>query len=287
MTGQNSRSPLGVRQNSMTTSAANEVYTSNDSTPEYRSAEPRNESSRLTDTAAATRLTAITPSTSRPVHPVGRTGERRSPASHNPPATTTVIHSTASFGSPKASASQGLKVSAANAGPTTTTTRAQSWNRARFIARARLASQRHADDRLVERHRPGRSEEPGVAEVEDPAVAGNEPVPLSGRGGQGLDDRLVQRHLPGGPEERGAATEREDPAVGGHQPVTQPVWRRRHAHDRLVQRHRPGRTEEPSVTEREHPAIARHQPIARTGRRRRHAHDRLAQRHRPGRTEEP
>src|SRR3954453_10177079 len=181
MTGQNSRSPPGSRQNSMTISAANEAYTSNDSTPEYRSADPRNESSRLTETAAATRLTAMTASTSQPVQPVGSTGERRSPANHNPPAITPAIQNTASFAKPKASASQGLKASAARAGPTTTTPLAQSWNRARFTSRARLGSQRHTDDRLFERHPAGRPEESGVAEGEDAAVSGDQPVALSGR----------------------------------------------------------------------------------------------------------
>ena len=64
----------------------------------------------------------------------------------------------------------------------------------------------------------GRTEEPGVTEGEDPAVAGHEPVALAGRGGGHADDRLVEADVAGRAEE-GGVTEGEDPAVGGHQPV--------------------------------------------------------------------
>src|SRR5439155_10557555 len=77
---------------------------------------------------------------------------------------------------------------------------------------------RCADDRLVEGDAPGGAEEAGVAEAEDPAVGGDEPVALSGGAGGSSHDRLVEGDALGGAEGAGVA-EAEDPAVGGVEPV--------------------------------------------------------------------
>src|SRR5436853_479471 len=77
---------------------------------------------------------------------------------------------------------------------------------------------RRADDRLVEGDAPRGAEKAGVAEAEDPAVGGDEPVALTGGAGGSSHDRLVEGDAPRGAEEAGVA-EAEDPAVGGDEPV--------------------------------------------------------------------
>ena len=57
-----------------------------------------------------------------------------------------------------------------------------------------------------------------VAEAEDAAVAGDEPIPAAGDGGRDADDRALQRDAAHGTVEGGGA-EAEDPAVGADQPV--------------------------------------------------------------------
>ena len=64
----------------------------------------------------------------------------------------------------------------------------------------------------------GRAEERGVAEGEDAAVGGDEPVAVAGGRGGHADDRLVQLHVAGRAVEPRVA-EGEDPAVGGDEPV--------------------------------------------------------------------
>jgi len=76
----------------------------------------------------------------------------------------------------------------------------------------------HPDDRLVERHRPRRTEETGIAEGEDPPVGGHQPVAPARRVGSHPDDGLVQFEVAGGAEEPGPA-EGEDPSVGAGQEV--------------------------------------------------------------------
>src|SRR3954451_22292006 len=99
-----------------------------ETTPPYRSVEPKNESTRLTDNVAATMFTTTTAAGRRAIQPAGSAGDRRSPATKSPPPTTTVIQSTASFGNPNTSDWRGSKAIAVNSGPTTTTMRAASWN---------------------------------------------------------------------------------------------------------------------------------------------------------------
>ncbi len=69
-------------------------------------------------------------------------------------------------------------------------------------------------------HRPV---EGGVAEGEEAAVGGHQPVALAvGRGGH-AHHRLVQTHASGRPVEAGV-TEGEEAAVGGHLPIALAVW---------------------------------------------------------------
>ena len=75
---------------------------------------------------------------------------------------------------------------------------------------------------------------PGVAEGEDAAVRGHQPVAPAVTGGRHAHHRLVQVHRPGGAEEAGVA-EGEDPAVAGDLPVPLVVRRGRHGDHRLVQ----------------------------------------------------
>ena len=84
--------------------------------------------------------------------------------------------------------------------------------------------------------RTGGAVEAGVAEGEDAAVGGEEPVALAVGGGGHPDDRLVQVDRPGGAVERGVA-EGEDAAVGGHQPVALARTGGGDADDRPVEGH--------------------------------------------------
>src|SRR5207244_4421098 len=81
---------------------------------------------------------------------------------------------------------------------------------------ARWSAQAH--DGGVQPDPAGGTAELGVAEAEDPAVGGHEPVAVAGRGGGHADDGLVEVDAPGGAEERGVAVA-EDPAVPSHEPV--------------------------------------------------------------------
>ena len=80
----------------------------------------------------------------------------------------------------------------------------------------------------------GRAVEAGVAEGEDAAVGGDEPVALAVGRRRHADDRRVEREAAGAPVEAGVA-EGEDAAVGRDEPVALAVGRRRHADDRLVE----------------------------------------------------
>src|SRR5229473_2140165 len=96
----------------------------------------------------------------------------------------------------------------------------------------------HTDDRLAEAERPGGAEEARVAEGEDAAVGGDEPVALRVGGGGHAPDRLAEAERPGGAEEARVA-EGEDAAVGGDEPVALRVGGGGHAHDRLAEAERP------------------------------------------------
>ena len=87
---------------------------------------------------------------------------------------------------------------------------------------------------LVSRIPPVRAVEGGVAEGEDAAVGGHQPVAAAVGGGRHGHDGLGEADAPGGPVEAGVA-EGEDAAVGGHQPVAAAVGGGGHAHDGLVQ----------------------------------------------------
>src|SRR5438128_2088107 len=76
--------------------------------------------------------------------------------------------------------------------------------------------------------------EGGVAEGEDPAVGGDEPVPLAARRRRHADDRPVEGGSAGGAVERRVA-EGEDPPVRGDEPVTGAGGGGRHADDGPVQ----------------------------------------------------
>src|SRR5205823_5555939 len=78
-------------------------------------------------------------------------------------------------------------------------------------------------------------EEGGVAEGEDAAVGGDEPVAPAGPRGRHGHDGLVERLAPHRPVEGGGA-EGEDAAVGGDHPVAAPVGCGGHAGHRLGQR---------------------------------------------------
>src|ERR1035437_7949570 len=94
---------------------------------------------------------------------------------------------------------------------------------------------RHADDGLVEGHRPGGAVEGGVAEGEETAVGRHLPVATAVRRRRDAHDRLVERLATHGAVELGVA-EGEETAVGRHLPVATAVRRRRDAHDRLAER---------------------------------------------------
>src|SRR5664280_1332960 len=125
----------------------------------------------------------------------------------------------------------------------------------------------HADNRLVEMNGPGRAVELGVAEGEDAAVGGRQPVALAVRSGSHADNRLVEMNGPGRAVELGVA-EGEDAAVGGRQPVALAVRSGSHADNRLVEMNGPGRAVELGVAEGEDPAVGGRQPVAGGGQRR-------------------
>src|SRR5206468_3887077 len=77
---------------------------------------------------------------------------------------------------------------------------------------------RHADDGLCELEVAGGAEEGGVAEGEDAAVGGQQPVALAGGRCGHADDGLGELEVAGGARELGGA-EGEDAAVGGNQTV--------------------------------------------------------------------
>ena len=76
----------------------------------------------------------------------------------------------------------------------------------------------------------GGAVEPGVAEGEDAAVGGHQPVAAAVGGGRHAHDGGVEVDVAGGAVEPGVA-EGEDAAVGGHQPVAAAVGGGGHAHD--------------------------------------------------------
>src|SRR5436305_334934 len=77
------------------------------------------------------------------------------------------------------------------------------------------------------------TEKRGVAEAEDAAVAGGEPVGVGGWGGGHGDDGLVEVEVAGGSVEGGVA-KGEDAAVAGGEPVAVPRWAHGGAHETLV-----------------------------------------------------
>src|SRR5205807_1663706 len=92
----------------------------------------------------------------------------------------------------------------------------------------------HTDHRLVEPNGCGGPEKARVAEREDPAVGGNEPVAVTVGGGGHAHDWLVEAQRSGGAEEARVA-EAEHAAIGGHEPVAAQCWiRERHALDRRL-----------------------------------------------------
>src|SRR2546421_6087746 len=111
-------------------------------------------------------------------------------------------------------------------------------------AYAQPSSPGHAHDRFVEADRTGGAEEAGVAESEDAAAGGHEPVALAGRGGGHAHDRLVEMEGPGGAEEAGTSVV-EDPAVRRDQPVALAGRGGGNAHDRVVRGCRTRRSRQP------------------------------------------
>src|SRR5438477_4580158 len=75
----------------------------------------------------------------------------------------------------------------------------------------------HPHDRFDEFEGAGGAEERGVAEGEDPAVGGDQPVAGAGRRWRQPDDGSIELQGAGGAEEAGVA-EGEDAAVGGDEP---------------------------------------------------------------------
>ena len=100
-----------------------------------------------------------------------------------------------------------------------------------------------------------------VAEAEDAAVGGDQPVAGAVGRRRHADDRLVQVLAAHGAEEAGVA-EAEDAAVGGHQPV--PVRARRHGHadHGLVETDAAGAAPEAGVAEVEDAAVGGHEAVA-------------------------
>src|SRR5436309_828148 len=119
----------------------------------------------------------------------------------------------------------------------------------------------HGDDGLGELEIAGRAQEGGVAEGEDAAVGGDEPVALAGgRGGHG-DDGLGQLEVAGGAKELGVA-EGEDAAVGREQPVALARGPGRHGDDGLVQLEVTGGALEAGGAEGEDAAVGGDQTVA-------------------------
>ena len=114
---------------------------------------------------------------------------------------------------------------------------------------------------MVHVQRPGRTVEPGVAEVEDAPVGGDQPVALAVRCGGHADDGLVEVQGTGGTVEPGVA-EVEDAPVGGDQPVALAVRGRSHADDGLVEVQRRGGAEEPGVAVGEDTPVRSSHPVA-------------------------
>ena len=133
---------------------------------------------------------------------------------------------------------------------------------------------------------PGGAEEPGVADGEDAAVGGDQPVAAAGQVCGHPDDRPVEGQVPGGPMEHGVA-ESEDAAIGGDQPVAPVVRCCRHPDDGLVERQVPGGPMEDGVAEGEDAAVGGDQPVAATVRRGRHRDDGLVESQASGGAEEP
>ena len=101
----------------------------------------------------------------------------------------------------------------------------------------------------------------GVAEREDAAVAGDEPVAAAARCGGHADDGLVQMTVAGAAEEPRVA-EREDPAVTGDEPVTEPRGCRDDGDDRSMQVDVRGVAVQPCVAEAEDAAFRGREPVA-------------------------
>ena len=76
--------------------------------------------------------------------------------------------------------------------------------------------------------------EAGVAEREDPAIGGHQPVALTVTCRRNADDRRVQVLAAHGTVEAGVA-EGEDPAIAGHQPVALAVGCGGDADDRCIE----------------------------------------------------
>src|SRR5574341_2695970 len=81
--------------------------------------------------------------------------------------------------------------------------------------------------RRVQVHAAGRPVEARVAEAEDAAVAGDQPVPLAGRRGGHADDRRVE--VSGAERAEVRRVEGEEAAVVGDEPVALSVGGRGHA----------------------------------------------------------
>ena len=123
----------------------------------------------------------------------------------------------------------------------------------------------HADDGGVEGERSGGADEGGIAEGEDPAVRGDQPVAAAGcRTGQSDHRRVESQPARGSVEDRVA--EGEDSAVRGDQPVAAAGRRGRHVDDRGVEPLATHRSIKCGVTVGEDPAVRGDQPVAAAGR---------------------
>ena len=125
--------------------------------------------------------------------------------------------------------------------------------------------------------RGGRSEEPGVAEAEDAAVARRHPVAAAVGCGRHADDGLVQADAAGRTEEAGVAVV-EDAPVAGYQPVALAVGGGLHADDGLVEVQAARRAVEGGVAIGEDAPVGGHLPVALPVGGGRHADDRRVER---------
>ena len=107
----------------------------------------------------------------------------------------------------------------------------------------------------------GAAEKRRVAEGEDAAVGGHQPVAVAVGSRRHADDRLVEVNRSGAAVELRVPVG-EDTAVGRDQPVAVLVRRRRHAHHRTVEMDAAGGAEEARVGEAEHAAVAGGHPVA-------------------------